>query len=326
MHNGHLQRRRDIIFGLAAGLASGCSPDSGGAYPSREIKLIVQAAPGGLSDTVSRVIASLVEKKLAVPVVCENKPGAAGALAFSYVTRRPPDGYTIGHGPVEIAMVRALGFADVGPGNMDLLCLVSKSQPVLAVHADAEWPTFEDFVAAARSRPGHYVVANSGVGSIWHVNALLFERETRLQLVHCPFDGSSGSLTALLGRHVDAAVAGLGETAPHIEARRLRALAIFDRQRSTLYPELPSVGDFGYDFGANAWSGFYAPKGLPAGRATLIVDAIREAAASEYFERVCAERGMEALFLGPDEFHRFAEEQADFFSSTIPLLLGGNQR
>src|SRR3970040_2282924 len=93
----------------AAGVMLRCGGPEG-PYPSREIKLVVQASPGGTSDTVSRVMASLAEGGLGVPIVCENKPGASGALAFSFVVRRPPDGYTIGHAPVEIAMVRTLGY------------------------------------------------------------------------------------------------------------------------------------------------------------------------------------------------------------------------
>jgi len=260
-----------------------------------------------------------------VPVVCENKPGAAGALAFSFVTRKPPDGYTIGHGPVEIAMVRTLGFADVGPDDMDLLCLVSKTQPALAVHVDAPWRSFEEFVTGVRQKPAYYVIANSGTGSIWHVNSLLLERETGLQFIHCPFGGSTGALTALLGQHVDAAVAGVGEMAPHVEAGRMRALAVFDKRRSTLYPDVPAVSELGYDFGANAWSGFYAPKGLPAGRSEKLIASIKEAAGTETFVRLCAERGMEPSYLGPREFRRFADEQAAFFAAAIPDLLGGSR-
>lgn len=317
-----MRRRRDFLAGLIAGVACGCSSNEG-PYPSREIKLIVQASPGGLSDTVSRITASLMEKRLGVPVVCENKPGAAGALAFSYVTRRRPDGYTIGHGPVEIAMVRTLGFADVGPDNMELLCLVSKTQPALAVHVDSPWRSFDEFVGAVRKRPGHYVIANSGTGSIWHINSLLLERETGLRLIHCPFSGSSGALTALLGRHVDAAVAGVGEVAPHVEADRLRALAVLDSRRSSLYPDVAAVGELGHEFGANAWSGFYAPAGLPADRRDTLVLAMREAAATDEFEKLCKERGMEVAFQDPAEFRRFAEEQAAFFETAIPELLGG---
>lgn len=306
----------------AAWILSGCSAPAG-PYPSREIKLIVQASPGGLSDTVSRIIASLAEKELGVPVVCENRPGAAGALAFSYVTRRQPDGYTLGHGPVEIAMVRTLGFADVGPDNMELICLVSKTQPALAVQRDAPWRTYEEFLDAVRARPGYYVVGNSGTGSIWHINALLLERGALLQLVHCPFSGSSGSLTALLGGHIDAAVAGAGEIAPHVKAGSLRPLAVFAQERSRLFPDVPAVAESGPVFGASAWSGFYAPKGLPTDVQSKLASAIRVAFDSAEFQKMCEERGMDPVFLGPKEFARFALDQAEFFDVTIPELLGG---
>ena len=118
-----------LIVAVTFALVS-CQQEEG-PYPSKEIKLIVQASPGGISDTVSRFMGGLIEKDLGVPVVCENKPGASGALAFSYVARRAPDGYTLGHAPVEIAVVRALGYADVGPDNMGLICLVSKTPAVL---------------------------------------------------------------------------------------------------------------------------------------------------------------------------------------------------
>ena len=310
-----------MVAGLVVLLAA-CS-SSKGPYPAREIKLIVQASPGGLSDSVSRIIASLMERKLGVPVVCENKPGAAGALAFSYVTRQAPDGYTIGHASVEIAMVRTLGFADVGPDDMDLLCLVSKAQPVLAVHADSPWTTFSGFVEAVRKRPGYYVMGNSGTGSIWHINALLMERETGLRLIHCPFGGSSAALTALLGRHVDGVVAGAGEVAPHVKAGRLRVLAVFDKSRSKLFPDVPAVTEQGYEFGVPAWSGFYAPKRLPSERERMLVRAIRAAFDGEKFQKLCRQRGMDPVFLAGEQFRSFAAGQAAFFKTTIPKLLGG---
>jgi tripartite-type tricarboxylate transporter receptor subunit TctC len=318
--------RRHLLQSSFAGVVLFSCSDSDGPFPSREVKLIVQAAPGGISDTVSRVTANLMEPRLGVPVVCENKPGATGALAFSYVTRRPPDGYTIGHGPVEIAMVRTLGFADVGPDNMELLCLVSKTQPVLVVRADSPWKTFEDFVTGVRGRPDYFVLGNSGTGSIWHVNALLMERAIGARLIHCPFNGSTGSLTALLGGHVDAAVAGAGEAVSHVRAERLSALVVFDSERSSLFSDVPSAAELGYDFGASAWSGFYAPLGLPPDRSETLVAAIHSAFESPEFQRVCTERGMEPLFLAGEDFRRFALEQARFFGKAIPELLTGGRK
>lgn len=316
-----MNRRKFLLSPLVLAPV-GCGR-SAAPYPSREIKLVVQAAPGGLSDAVSRIAASLMEKQLGVPVVCENRPGAAGALAFSYVVRRPPDGYTIGHAPVEIAMVRALGYADVGPDKMDLLCLVSKTQAALAVHADAPWRTLGEFLDAAGARPGHYVLANSGTGSIWHVNALLLERAAKIRLVHCPFAGSSGALTSLLGGHVDAAVAGVGEAGPHTAAGRLRMLAVIDRERSPYFPEVPSAGEQCLDAGAGAWSGFFAPRGLPEAARRRLTAAARTAFDAPEFTRLCEERGMTPVFQDSAEFGEFAVSQARFFATALPALMRG---
>jgi tripartite-type tricarboxylate transporter receptor subunit TctC len=305
---------------LAAALLAGCR-EAPGPYPSREIRLVVQASPGGLSDTVSRVMGSLMEEDLGVPVVCENKPGASGALAFSYVTRRPPDGYTIGHGPVEIAMVRSLGYADVGPGDMSLICLVSRVAPVLVVRQESRWGGFEEFAAEGRRRPGELIMANSGVGSIWHFNTLLLEKHTGVRVTHLPYGGSSPGLVALLGGHVDAVIAGVSEVIAHVQAGRLRPLLVFARERSAVLPEIPTSYELGYPMAAPAWSGFYGPRGLPEPVLDLLEGAFRKASEAEQWKAMCRERGVEPLFLGRADFEAFAAEQAAFFAEEIPALV-----
>jgi len=311
--------RRDILFALPL-LAAGCKK-AAGPYPSREIKLIVQASPGGLSDTVSRFLASLIEDSLGVPVVCQNKPGASGALAFSYVVRQPPDGYTIGHAPVEIAMVRSLGYADVGPEQMSLLCLVMKSAPALVVHAESPWQSFEEFLNAARKRPGGLIMANSGTGSIWHFNTLLLEERCGVRVTHVPYNGSSPALASLLGGHVDAVIAGVGEAVANVEAGRLRALAVLDEDRAAPFPDAPSTHELGYPFGAPAWSGFFGPRGLPAAAGGKLERSFARATQTDRWKKLCAERGMTPEFLPGEAFREFAREQSRFFSSAIPKLL-----
>lgn len=307
---------------MAATLAllSGCESRQG-PYPSREIKLVVQASPGGLSDTVSRFMASLIEKDLGVPVVCENKPGASGALAFSYVTRREPDGYTIAHAPVEIAMVRTLGYAEVGPDDMSLICMVSKAPPVLVVREDAPWRTFGEFLEAARAQPGEIIMANSGTGSIWHFNTLLMEQDCDVRVTHLPYSGSSGSLASLLGGHVDAVIAGAGEAVSNVQAGSLRVLAVLDRERAQLFPDAPTTHELGYPFGAPAWSGFFAPRGLPGEIQAKLERAFQTAFESREWEALCRERGLEPTFYTSAEFRKFADEQAAFFEEEIPRLL-----
>ncbi|MCB1020130.1 MAG: tripartite tricarboxylate transporter substrate binding protein [Acidobacteria bacterium] len=292
-----------------------------GPYPSREIKLVVQASPGGTSDTVSRVMASLAEGELGVPIVCENKPGASGALAFSYVVRRPPDGYTIGHAPVEIAMVRSLGYADVGPEQMSLICLVSKTPPALVVRADSEWKTLDDYVQAAKKQPGGLIMANSGVGSIWHFNTLLLEQNAGVRVTHLPYPGSSGALVALLGGHVDAVVAGVGEVVAHVQAGKLRPLAVFDESRTSVFPDTPTTYELGYAIGAPAWSGFFGPQGMPSADVDKLAAAFGDAFKTEQWQKLCRERGMTPAYMGRSEFEAFAKQQAQFFGAEIPELL-----
>jgi tripartite-type tricarboxylate transporter receptor subunit TctC len=315
------RRRFLAALGAAPTLFTGCSATSGEPFPNRDLKLIVQAAPGGLSDTVSRIVASQMEPILGVPVVCENKPGAAGALAFSFVSRRPPDGYTIGHAPVEIAILKTLGYTSVSPETVDPLCLVSKTRPALAVASGSEFKDFPTFVERAKQRPGYYIAGNSGTGSIWHLNALLMEQALGLKLVHVPFGGSSAAITNLMGRHVDLAVVGVGEAIPQVSAGSLRVIAVFDAERTPLLPEAPSVKELGYEFGANAWSGFFGPKGIPAPAKAKLADAFKRAYDSELFQRVCKDRGMEAFFLPEQEFKTFATAQARFFETRVPELL-----
>lgn len=301
-------------------LLAGCG-GAAGPYPAKEIKLIVQAAPGGTSDTVSRVMAALAEPEVGVPIVCENKPGASGALAFSYVARRPPDGYTIGHAPVEIAVVRSLGYADVGPSDVSLICLVSKTAPALVVRSEAAWQTFEDFIQAARRDAGGIVMANSGIGSIWHFNILLMEQGTGARFTHLPFGGSTPALVSVIGGHADAAVAGVGEVVSHVQSGKLRALAVFDAQRASVLDGVPSTHELGYQIGAPAWSGFFGPAGMRPERVDLLARAFESAFGSKEWAQLCRERGMEALYLNREEFEAFALQQQSFFESEIPKLV-----
>ena len=298
----------------------GCGGQEG-PFPAREIKLIVQASPGGTSDTVSRVMASLAEDDLGVPIVCENKPGASGALAFSFVVRRPPDGYTIGHAPVEIAMVRTLGYADVGPKQMSLICMVSKTPPALVVRSDSPWQSFEEFVQAAKQQPGGLIMANSGVGSIWHFNTLLLEKEAGIRVTHIPYSGSSGALVSLLGGHVDAVIAGVGEAVSHVNAGKLRPLAVFDETRTSVFPETPTTHELGFAIGAPAWSGFFGPPGMPDDAVDKLAQAFGGAFETEQWKTLCRERGMTPAFLDRAAFEQFAVEQGELFGARIPELL-----
>jgi putative tricarboxylic transport membrane protein len=312
---------RTLAATLALALLCGCGGETG-PFPSKEIRVIVQSPPGGLSDTISRFLGSLIEPDLGVPIVAENKPGASGALAFSYVARQPADGYVIGHTPVELAMVRTLGYTDIGPADMTLICLVSKISPVLVVRADAPWKDFAEFIAAAKAAPGELIMANSGTGSIWHFNTLLLQANAKIQVTHLPYNGSGDTLVSLLGGHVDAVIAGVSEVMSHIEAGTLRPLAVFDSKRAAVLPDTPTTYELGYPIGTPAWSAFSGPAGMDPAIRDKIAAAFAKASQDPRFLKLCADRGIEPVYMGPADFEKFAKQQADYFAKQIPLLLG----
>jgi tripartite-type tricarboxylate transporter receptor subunit TctC len=223
-------------------------------------------------------------------------------------------------------MVRALGYADIGPRDMELICLVSRTPPALVVQADSPWKTLEDFVAAARAKPGELILANSGIGSIWHFNTLLLGRAADIRVIHLPYPGSSAAVVSLLGGHVDGLVAGVGEVVANVNSGHLRVLAVLDQKRSGIFPDAPTTHELGYAIGTPAWSGFFGPKGIPEEHRQRLEEAFRGGFETDAWKKLCAERGMEATFLDSGQFREFALQQAEFFGSEIPNLVGGQHQ
>ena len=173
-------------------------------YPTKPINLIIQAAPGGLSDLTARTVGSVVSEVLGVPVLFTNRPGAAGAVAMTYVKESRPDGYTIGYVPVELAMVEALGYAqDLNPHSFDLICASNIAPATITVRADSGWETLDDLIEWCKANPGKLRVGNSGTGSIWYVAAASFAKAAGIEVNHVPFDGAAPAVAALLGKHID---------------------------------------------------------------------------------------------------------------------------
>ena len=192
------------------------APDS--TFPEKDLRLIIQANPGGGSDLSSRALATELEDILGVNVIPENMPGAAGALAMEYVAAQPADGYVIGFAPVEIAMLNTTQGADVLPENYDLLGQIMLAPGVVTVGASSVVQTLEDLVAKAEA--GSVTVANSGAGSIWEAATVGLAAEVGGTFTPVPYDGGATAVSAAASGETDAAVSGLGEALAQGDAVR----------------------------------------------------------------------------------------------------------
>jgi tripartite-type tricarboxylate transporter receptor subunit TctC len=306
---------RHLLVVLVLVVAIGCRGE--GAYPDREIRIVVHAAPGGISDAVTRHVARGLQEEIGVPIVAENRPGAAGSVAFSYVARSRPDGYTIGYAPVDLAITHHLGYTTVGPADFDFLMLHTRAPAVLAVRSEAPWPNLQAFIAAARDQPRPLNMATSGTGSIWHLAGVGFAREAGISFNYVPFPGSGPAVTALLGGHADAVIAGPAEVQAHVDAGTLRMLGVMAGERSEIFPEIPTFEEQGLALEFTAWGGFLAPDGLPADRRDLLVAALRRVLESDDFRRFARERGLEIDVMDATAFAQFVRQEDELFARLV---------
>lgn len=301
------------LLGCALALPA-CGPE--GPYPSREIRLVVHASPGGISDAVSRHVSRGLQERLGVPVVAENRVGAAGSLALSFVARSKPDGYTIGYAPVDMTIIPHLGYSRVSLDDFDYLTLHTRAPGALAVRTDAPWTDVRTFVEAARTRRPS--MGTAGSGSIWHLAGLALSRAIDVPFTYVPFSGSGQAVTALLGGHVDAVVAAPFEVDAHVRAGTVRVLGVMAEASSPLLPDVPTFPALGYpDLAIDAWGGFLAPAGLPADRREHLTGALVDVLKGNDFQRFARERGLEVEVVTGQAFERFVRSEAAEFGTLV---------
>lgn len=318
----HRTRRILVAFGaisvlaLAACSSTSATPDESEAssFPEGDIRLIIQANPGGGSDLSSRALAAELEQILGVSVIAENMPGASGALAMEYVADQPADGTVIGFGPVEIAMLSTTQGADVLPENYDFLGQIMLAPGVIAVSADSDIQTLEDLVARSQEAP--LTVANSGAGSIWEAATLGLADVTGSQLTPVPYDGGATAVSAAASGEADASVSGLGEALAQEGA--VRVLAVLHGERHPKAPDVPTVEEaLGEAVEFGGWGGIYAPAGLPEDVHATLEDAIAQAVESDSYQEFQDNAGNLVVYKDAEEFTAFVEEQYGVFQQLL---------
>ena len=241
-------------------------------YPVKPIRLIVPFAPGGSSDTVSRLVAQKLSAALGQQVVLENRAGAGGNIGMDAVAKAAPDGYTLlfaaGSAAINVSLYDRMPFdplKDLVP--VSHVCNVNG---ILVVHPSVPARTLKEFIDLARSRPDAINYASAGSGTVVHLAGEMFKSMARVNLTHVPYKGSGPALSDLLGGQVQAMFANMPGTMQHVKADKLRVLAVTGARRSPLLPDVPAVSELVPGYAASTWFGVFAPAGTPAAIVTRI--------------------------------------------------------
>lgn len=260
-----MRRFAGLILLLAVVLVPGVM-HAQDAWPNKTITFLVPYAPGGYTDLVARLTARYVEKELGKTVLVETRPGAGGLVGTQALANAPPDGYTFcvcSVGAVSIApFAQKLGYDPV----QDLMPVGIVSSIVQAVIVKKDLPvkSMAEFVAHAKANPGKLNYGSSGAGGLTHYSVELFQARTGTKVVHIPFKGGAPSTMAVVSGEVDFAFANMTDALPQIEAGTVRGLAVTSLERSSYFPNLPSVHEtVSPNFIAETWNGIMAPARTP---------------------------------------------------------------
>lgn len=263
-----MKRRELLAAGAASLLAAPAWVGAQSAWPTRgPVKLVAQFPPGGLVDTVSRLMAPHLSQALGQSVVVENRAGAGGVIGTDYVSKQPADGYTllVSHAAVHVyatATRRTMPFDPVGDfTHMGMLC---EAPMVLLVRAQSPFQTLEQYVTTARSKPVRY--GTSGIGSANHLFGELMKIEGKApNHDHVPYQGSAPAMQDLLAGNIESVFDPITTNVAQLKAGSLRALAVSTPARLPALPNIPTFAELGYpNLTGSQWLGLSAPKGLPA--------------------------------------------------------------
>ena len=275
-------------------------------YPVKPIRLIVPFPPGGGNDTVARAIAQQMSPALGQPVVIDNRPGAGGSVGADAVAKAPADGYTL--------FLAGVGSHAVNPNlhsklpydairDFAPITLVASAPSVLVVNAGVPARSIAELTAYARANPGKLNYASNGNGSAAQLAAAMYESMAGVRMVHVPYKGIAPALQDLLGGEVQLMFGTIVALVPHVQAGKLRALAVTSRKRSALLPDVPTLAESGLpDYQAGSWYGILAPAGTPRPIVErLHAEIVKAVRAPEVSKRLAAE-GAEVIGSTPEEF------------------------
>ncbi|MBP7566338.1 MAG: tripartite tricarboxylate transporter substrate binding protein [Burkholderiaceae bacterium] len=303
-----------ITFKTAAGLLAGLmalalASAAHADYPEKPISLIVPWAPGGGTDQTSRVLAKAAEARLGQPVVVLNKPGAAGFIGMTEVSRSRPDGYTIGTmSTSHVIAVPQAGRELPFDTARDFTYIMNYGDNLigLVVPADSPWKTLDDLIAEGKKRRVTYGTA--GVNSLQHVMMEALKQATGANFVHVPQQGSAASMPALLGKHVEFLME-VSVWAPFVESRQVRLLAVNTPVRAKAYPDVPTLKEKGFP-SMRSMQAIVGPAGLPEPVRARLEAAFRQSLTDPAFAEAIRRLSMEVVDLSGAEVTQFVRTDA----------------
>ncbi|HEY8357278.1 MAG TPA: tripartite tricarboxylate transporter substrate binding protein [Ramlibacter sp.] len=279
-------------------------------YPNKPVKVIVAFTAGGTTDILARAVSQKLSDRFKQNFLVDNKPGAGGNLGTELAARSAPDGYTLivnSVGPIAVnpSLYKKLNINPL----VDLVPVVQIADVpnVLVVNPAVPAKTLQELLAYAKANPGKLNYGSTGVGTSSHLSGFMLSKRTGAETTHVPYKGAD-ALNDLLAGRVQFMFATIPSVIQHIQAGKLRALAVTSAKRSRSLPDAPTVAESGFPgFEAGSWFGFFAPKGTPDSVIAALNKAVNDALPS--LEAQMVREGADPVGGSPAQFGQFVNRE-----------------
>ena len=315
---------RMLIQGLLCVLAAGGTTLVGAAaqtdtYPNKSITIIVPFGAGSTTGTISRLIGQHLGTALGQTVIVEDKPGANGAIAATYVARSAPDGYTLfmsTNSPHSAAPTLNKSVPYDPVKDFTAVTRVGSFTLILVVNPDIPVKSIPELIAYAKANPGKLTFASGNTSGV--VAGETLKSWAGINLVHVPYRSSPPAVNDVIGGRVSMMFTDMASGIPHVKAGKLRALAVTRLQRSALVPDLPTLDEAGVKgFDMDSWAGMFVPANTPPAIVTKLNTETRKIIDNPEIKARIAALGFEAFSSTPDELNEFVKVQLGKWTKMI---------
>jgi len=302
----HLNRRSFAVGMVCAPLlAHAQTPRT---FPNKVVRIVVPFPAGGATDSLARFIATKLAEIWAHPVICENKPGATGAIATEYVAKAPADAYTLlmatstSHtvAPAVSKKVPFDNIADFAPISM-----LTDSPSGVLVHPSLNVRTLVELIALLKANPGKFNYASSGNGGAPHLNAELFQQLSGTRINHVPYKGDAPAVADVAAGHVQMNFGAASSALQFVATGKLRLLAVGGTRRLPTYPDVPTVQEVLPSFHASSFAGLVAPARTPPQLIATLHEDLARILATDEAKQFVTRLGMLMVVSTPQEFEKF---------------------
>ncbi len=305
---------------LASACGGGGSQESADEYPSDDITMIVAGSAGNTQDIAARAVAQFYQQELGETVVVENVEGASGALGTAEVVNSEPDGYTIGMNTASALAQPALT-EDVGYGRDDFgtIGVIAQQAAILAVPADSEYETAEQFFEAAEESPGELRVSQGGATTPQGVELERLNDLYDIEVNSIPFDGASESVNAVVGGNVEAVLTAGDPIVSRIEDGELRALAVGSEERVPYLPDIPTFVELGYEdlTASTSTFGLIVPADTPPEIVEKLETTLEDALQDPEVREQVGERYIPEEFIGAEGYADLVDVQYEAYEQFV---------